>query len=57
MPGIVVRYNDLLDITDDVTIARVAGGIHFRIDQDVADRMGADIARYNLERWLLPVAK
>lgn len=57
VPGIVVRYNDLLDITDDVTIARVAGGIHFRIDQDVADRMGADIARYNLERWLLPVAK
>jgi hypothetical protein len=57
VPGIVLRYTDLVDITDDVTIARVAGGIHFRIDQDVADRIGADIARYNDERWLMPVAK
>ena len=55
MPGIVLRYTALVDITEDATIARVAGGIHFRLDQDVADRMGADIARYDLERWLLPV--
>lgn len=57
VPGIVLRYTDLLDITEDVTIARVAGGIHFRIDQDVADRMGADIARYNHDHWLLPLRK
>jgi hypothetical protein len=54
IPDIVLHYTDLMDITDDVSIARIAGGIHFRVDQDVGDRMGADVARYNDERWLLP---
>ena len=39
-----------MDIVDDVTVARVYGGIHFRVDQDVGDRMGAEVARYNDER-------
>jgi hypothetical protein len=54
IPDVVLRYTDLVDITDDVTIARVYGGIHFRVDQDVGDRMGAEIARYNDEHRLLP---
>lgn len=54
-PDVVLHYTDLMDITDDVTIARVYGGIHFRVDQDVADRMGSDVARYNDEHWLLAV--
>lgn len=52
MPGVALHYTDLTDITDDVTIARVYGGIHFRVDQDVADRMGAAVARYIDEHWL-----
>jgi hypothetical protein len=52
---VVLHYTDLMDITDDVTIARIYGGIHFRIDQDVGDRMGADVASYNDDHWLLPV--
>ena len=55
IPHVVLHYTDLMDITDDVITARIAGGIHFRVDQDVADRMGADVARYNDEHWLLPV--
>lgn len=55
VPDVVLRYTDLMDITDDVTIARVFGGIHFRVDQDVGDRMGAEVARYNDEHWLLSV--
>jgi hypothetical protein len=51
---VVLRYTDLADITDDVTTARIYGGIHFRVDQDVGDRMGAEIARYNDEHRLLP---
>lgn len=53
---VVLHYIDLMDITEDVTIARVYGGIHFPIDQDVGDRMGAEVARYNDDHWLLPVA-
>ena len=52
-----LHYTDLMDITDDVTIARVYGGIHFRVDHDVGDRMGADIARYNDDHWLLRVGR
>jgi len=57
IPDIVLHYTDLMDITDDVSIARIAGGIHFRVDQDVGDRMGADVARYNDEHWLLPAGR
>jgi hypothetical protein len=55
IPDVVLRYTDLVDITDDVTIARVFGGIHFRVDQDVGDRMGTEVARYNDDHWLLAV--
>jgi len=54
-PGIVLHYSDLRDITDDVSDARVYGGIHFRFDQDAADKMGADIGRYNDDHLLLPL--
>jgi hypothetical protein len=53
-PGIVLSYTDLRAITDDVADARVYGGIHFRYDQDAADRMGTDVGRYNDEHRLLP---
>jgi hypothetical protein len=52
---VVLHYTDLMDITDDVATARIYAGIHFRVDQDIGDRMGADVARYNDEHWLLPV--
>ena len=54
-PGIVLHYSDLREITDDVSDARVYGGIHFRFDQDAADKMGEDIGRYNDEHLLLPL--
>ncbi len=46
-PGIVIHYADLSTITDDVSDARVFGGIHFRYDQDAGERQGRDIGRYN----------
>jgi hypothetical protein len=54
-PGIVLHYSDLREITDDVSDARVYGGIHFRFDQDAADKMGEDIGRYNDDHLLLPL--
>ena len=46
-PGIAIQYTDLSTITDDVSDARVFGGIHFRYDQDAGERQGSDIGRYN----------
>jgi len=54
-PGIVLHYSDLRDITDDVSDARVYGGIHFRFDQDAADEMGEQIGHYNDEHRLRPL--
>jgi hypothetical protein len=54
-PGIVLEYTDLRDIIDDVSDARVFGGIHFRSDQDAGERLGRDVGRYNNHNRLLRV--
>lgn len=54
-PGIVIQYNDLRDIIDDVSDARVYGGIHFRFDQDAGERQGRDVGRYINHNRLRPV--
>jgi hypothetical protein len=51
-PGIELHYSNLRDITDDVSDARVFGGIHFRYDQDAGNEMGEDVGRYD-DRHLL----
>jgi len=40
-PDLVYHYSELRQITDDISDARVYGGIHFRFDQDA----GADLGR------------
>jgi hypothetical protein len=52
LPGVVLRYSDLRAIVEDVSDARVYGGIHFRFDQDAGERMGRDIGHYNDEHRL-----
>ena len=54
-PGIVIHYTDLRDIIDDVSDARVFGGIHFRYDQDAGERQGRDVGRYDNHKRLRPV--
>jgi hypothetical protein len=46
MPGFVLQYNTLSEITDDIDDARVYGGIHFRYDQEEGAVQGTDIGRY-----------
>jgi hypothetical protein len=52
VPGILLVYYDLLDIVQAVSDARVHGGIHFRTDQDAAERQGKSIAQWNLDTRL-----
>jgi hypothetical protein len=40
VPNIVLHYGSFRQITDDVSDARVYGGIHFRTDQDAGARLG-----------------
>jgi hypothetical protein len=45
VPTIVLHYGSFRQITDDISDARVYGGIHFRTDQDAGERLGIAIGR------------
>jgi len=46
VPGVMLHYATLKQITDDVDDARVYGGIHFRFDQEAGARLGREIAAF-----------
>jgi hypothetical protein len=45
VPNIVLQYTSFKQITDDISDARVYGGIHYRIDQVAGARLGKAIGR------------
>ena len=54
VPGVVLQYTTFKQITDDISDARVYGGIHFRTDQVAGERLGNAIGKavyqHNLRR-------
>ncbi len=54
VPGVTLHYTTFRQITDDISDARVYGGIHFRSDQDAGAELGRAIGafeyRNNLRR-------
>jgi hypothetical protein len=54
--GLRYTYTSLKQITDDISDARVYGGIHFRFDQDAGGRLGRDVATYVYKHNLRPVS-
>ena len=46
VPGLTFHYTSFDQITDDISDARVYGGIHFRFDQDAGADLGRDVATY-----------
>jgi hypothetical protein len=46
LAGLTFHYTKLKQITDDISDARVYGGIHFRFDQDAGADLGRDVAKY-----------
>ena len=54
VPDIVLQYTTFKQITDDISDARVYGGIHFRTDQIAGERLGKAIGKavykHNLRR-------
>jgi hypothetical protein len=46
LPAMTFHYSRLNQITDDISDARVYGGIHFRFDQEAGADLGRDIGSY-----------
>ena len=46
VPGVTFHYTSFNQITNDISDARVYGGIHFRFDQDAGADLGRDVATY-----------
>ena len=55
VPTIVLQYTSFRQITDDISDARVYGGIHFRTDQDAGAVLGLAIGREVYRHNLRPV--
>ena len=54
LPGVTLHYSRLDEITDDISDARVYGGIHFRTDQDAGAMLGTRIGDYIYNHKLRP---
>jgi hypothetical protein len=46
VPGVSFHSSSFKQIVDDISDARVYGGIHFRFDQDAGEDLGRDLATY-----------
>ena len=55
VPDIVLQYTTFKQITDDISDARVYGGIHFRTDQAAGERLGKAIGKTVDKNNLRPV--
>ena len=55
VPSIVLQYTSFKQITDDISDARVYGGIHFRTDQAAGERLGRAVGKTVYRHNLRPV--
>jgi len=57
VPTIVLQYNSFKQITDDISDARVYGGIHFRTDQEAGEKLGKAVGKAVYRNNLRPVGE
>ncbi len=55
VPSVVLHYTSFKQITDDISDARVYGGIHFRTDQEAGADLGRAVGREVYRNNLRPV--
>ena len=55
VPTIVLQYTSFEQITNDISDARVYGGIHFRTDQDAGGRLGRSVGTAVYKNNLRPM--
>src|SRR3954447_24234932 len=46
VPGLTFHYTTFSQITDDISDARIYGGIHFRFDQEAGGEVGRNVGKY-----------
>jgi PAP2 superfamily len=55
VPNIVLQYTSFRQITDDISDARIYGGIHFRFDQVAGEHLGRAVGKAVYRHNLRPV--
>jgi hypothetical protein len=56
LPGVTRRWTRLKDYSDEVSNARIYGGIHYRFSTVVGQEMGRNIADLTVKTQLLAVS-
>jgi membrane-associated phospholipid phosphatase len=54
-PGLPRTYSSFSAVLDEIALARIAGGIHFRFACDAAQQMGESVAEYAMSTEFLPL--
>ena len=55
LPEVTLHYTTIKRIVEDISDARVYGGIHFRFDQDGGEHQGKEVGKYVFKHNLGPV--
>jgi len=53
-PGVERHWTSIKDFADEVSSARIYGGIHYRTSTEVAKRMGTEIGELTVQNYLKP---
>jgi hypothetical protein len=53
-PGVTRRYTKLQDVVDEISNARIWGGIHWRTDQTAGETLGRQVGQWVVQRELRP---
>ena len=52
MPGVVRQYTSLHQLDEEVSMARIWGGVHYRTSTEVGRAMGKKVGEYVLRNYL-----
>ena len=55
MPGVSRRYTSIQQLEDEVSMARIWGGVHWRNSNEVGNALGSSVGQYVLQNTLQPV--
>lgn len=55
MPGVTRRYTSIQQLEEEVSMARIWGGVHFRTSNEVGHALGKQVGDYVLSYYLRPL--
>lgn len=55
MPGVTRKYSTIQQLEDEVSMARIWGGVHYRNSNEVGHKIGKQVGEYVLKNYLRPV--